>query len=389
MKISLRHTALLTALAAAPFLHAAGDAAAAPAKAVAPAVAMEAVGVVPAKVTPAVLEKVKRQGKTLELNAFTEALENRLTTALSSTRKFKVVTRGDLDAVLREQNLAASGNLDADDPQLAKAFKLAGVKSILLVTVDDFQDRNEEFKSESMGQTFRRRTIRVGASAKLLDTTTGQVKEAVAVPPVTQDDLRATLAKLSSSADRADAVAPELARLVSERVVQRLVDVRFPAKVMAKSPDGIITFNRGDGSGVQPGQEWGVYAVGEAMVDPDTGEVLGAEEVLIGRVVVTEVEAKFAKARLLKDQGVVRGAVLRPVAPAAEKPDSESAAEAPPAPPAKPANAPESAPAATSPAAPAKGAEVKGAPVAEGAEPAPRSGFENPKPAKAPAAAAR
>lgn len=342
--------ALLAALATAPFLASAeafAQSAPTAAKAVAPAVAMESVGVVPAKVTPSVVEKVKRQGKTLELNAFTEALENRLTVALSGTRKFKVVTRGDLDAVIKEQNLAASGNLDAADPQLAKAFKLAGVKSILLVTIDDFQDRDEEFKSESMGQTFRRRTIRAGASAKLLDTTTGQVKESVAIPPVTQDDLRAILAKLTSSADRADAIAPELARLVSERVAQRLVDARFPAKVMAKSPDGVVTFNRGDGSGVQVGQEWGVYAVGEELVDPDTGETLGAEEVLIGRAIVTDVEAKFAKARLLKDQGVARGAVLRPVAPSAQ-PAEEAAAPKPapeekPAPAAKPAVA-ESAP---------------------------------------------
>ena len=347
--------ALLAALATAPFLapaEAFAQSAPVSVKPVAPAAVMESVGVVPAKVTPSVVEKVKRQGKTLELNAFTEALENRLTVALSGTRKFKVVTRGDLDAVIKEQNLAASGNLDAADPQLAKAFKLAGVKSILLVTIDDFQDRDEEFKSEAMGQTFRRRTIRAGASAKLLDTTTGQVKESVAIPPVTQDDLRAILAKLTSSADRADAIAPELARLVSERVAQRLVDSRFPAKVMAKSPDGVVTFNRGDGSGVQVGQEWGVYAVGEELVDPDTGETLGAEEVLIGRAIVTDVEAKFAKARLLKDQGVARGAVLRPVAPAAQPAEEASAPK--PAPEEKPAPAAPAAKPAVAEAAPIK-----------------------------------
>jgi curli biogenesis system outer membrane secretion channel CsgG len=311
--------ALLAALAAAPLLVNPGVALAeTKAAAVAPAAAMESVGVVPAKIVPAVEAKVKAAGRTLELQSFTQALENRLTESLTSTRKFKVVTRGDLDEVLKEQNLAASGNLNADDPQLAQRFKLAGVKSILLVTVDDFQDREEEFRSEALGQTIRRRTIRVAAAAKLIDTTTGQVRESVSIPAVTQDDVRGMLAKLRTTADRADAIAPELARLVSARISQRLVDARFPAKVLAKSPDGIVTFNRGDGSGVQTGQEWGVYAVGEAMVDPDTGESLGAEEVLIGRAIVTEVEAKFAKARLLQDQGVERGAVLRPVSHAAE-----------------------------------------------------------------------
>lgn len=371
--------AFLTLLALAPLAGAfAAEPPALPSapRVVAPAPLMEAVGVVPAKVTPAVLEKVKRQGRTTELNAFTEALENRLTVALSGTRKFKVVTRADLDVVLKEQNLAASGNLDASDPRLAKAFRLAGINGLLLVTIDDFQDREEEFKSESMGETFRRRTIRAGASAKLIDTTTGVVREALSVRPVTQDDLRAILANLTTSADRADAIAPELARLVSERIAQRLVDARFPAKILSKSPDGIVTFNRGDGSGVKVGQEWGVYAVGDALVDPDTGESLGKEEVLIGRAVVTDVEAKFAKARLIHDQGVERGAVLRIVSATPEKP----AEETPPVP--VPASAPVPAPAVvpTEPPPPPP-ASPKTLPGTDAREP---GAFANPKKAVAP-----
>lgn len=338
--MNLPGTALLfSALAvspfvAAPFVVAAEHAVASPAT----AVAMESVGVVAPKVIPAVMEKAKLQGRVSELNAFTQGVENKLTDSLTRTRKFKVVTRGDLDTVLAEQNLAASGNLNSDDPQLAQRFKLAGVKSLLLVTVDDFQDRIDEFRSEALGQTVTRRTIRAGANAKLIDTTTGVVKESVSVPPVTQDDIRGILAKLKTTADRTDAITPELARLVAERIAQRLVDSRFPAKVLAKSPDNVVTFNRGDGSGVVVGQEWGVYAVGEAMVDPDTGESLGAEEVLIGRAVVTEVEAKFSKAKLLKDNGVDRGSVLRPISAGKDmtpKPETPVAAEAPKAGPAK------------------------------------------------------
>lgn len=342
---------LFSALAVSPFvaapLAAAGTTAATPAAAVSP----EAVGVSAPKVIPAVLEKARLQGRVSELNAFTQAVENKLTDSLTRTRKFKVVSRADLDAVLAEQNLAASGNLDASDAQLAQRFKLAGVKSILLVTVDDFQDRIDSFTSEALGQTVTRRTIRAGANAKLIDTTTGVVKESVSIPPVTQDDIRGILSRLKTTADRTDAITPELARLVAERVAQRLVDSRFPAKVLAKSPDNIVTFNRGDGSGVVVGQEWGVYAVGEALVDPDTGESLGSEEVLIGRAVVTEVEAKFSKAKLLKDNGVDRGAVLRPITAGKDvKPKSEApaAAEAPKPEPVKTA---ESTPAAVAAAA--------------------------------------
>ena len=60
--------------------------------------------------------------------------------------------------------------------------------------------------------------------------------------------------------------------------VKRVVDYNVKIRVKA------------DGSGVQVGQEWGVYAVGEELVDPDTGETLGAEEVrsiVVRRCVMT------------------------------------------------------------------------------------------------------
>lgn len=321
--------ALFTALALAPWAQASEATPAAPAASIAPASApapaaaraeapvltQESVGVVPVKVIPAILEKLRGLPASETLKSLNQSLDNKLTDALTRTRKFKVVTRSDLDSLLAEQNLAASGNLDADDPQLAQRFKLAGAKSILLVTIDDFQDRVDRLDSPSTGEILTRCILRVGASARLLDTTTGVVRESITITPITQDDLQPLFAKLITNNDRAQAFAPEVARLISERVAMRLVDVRFPAKVLAKSPDNVITFNRGDGSGVAVGQEWGVYATGSELIDPDTGESLGFEETLIGRAVVTEVEAKFAKAKLLKDQGVNKGATIRLVPP--------------------------------------------------------------------------
>ena len=53
------------------------------------------------------------------------------------------------------------------------------------------------------------------------------------------------------------------------------------------------------------------YSVGESFVDPDTGEVLGSEEQLIGQVEVVSTTAKLSRARPLDDQTYVAGTVLR------------------------------------------------------------------------------
>lgn len=301
--------ALLASLALAPFALAESSATAA--AETQPAARLESVGVSPVRTIPALVESTKGKPAAVTLKAFTQALENKLPDTLGRTRKFKIVSRTELDAVTGEQNLAASGNLDDADPQLAKRFKLAGAANLLVVTIDEFQDRDESQNFEASGETIRRRLTRVGATAKLIDTTSGVVRESVAVTPVTQEDLREALAQLTSVEQRTNAYPTELARLVAERIAMRLMDVRFPAKIVAKGVDNTVTLNRGDGAGIAVGQEWGVFAAGEEMRDPDTGEILGREETLIGKVVVTSVEAKFAKARIIKDQGVQPGAVLR------------------------------------------------------------------------------
>jgi hypothetical protein len=54
-----------------------------------------------------------------------------------------------------------------------------------------------------------------------------------------------------------------------------------------------------------------VFAVGKELIDPDTQEVLGKEEVEIGKVRITDVLPKFSKASILEDRGIAEGAILR------------------------------------------------------------------------------
>ena len=60
-----------------------------------------------------------------------------------------------------------------------------------------------------------------------------------------------------------------------------------------------------------------LFETGESFVDPDTGEVLGSEETEIGRVQITEAEARFSKARIIGESfDVEAGSILkRPTVP--------------------------------------------------------------------------
>jgi hypothetical protein len=52
--------------------------------------------------------------------------------------------------------------------------------------------------------------------------------------------------------------------------------------------------NLGQAAGLKVGDKFNIVAVGEELIDPDTGARLGAEEKQTGAGEVTEVQEKFA-----------------------------------------------------------------------------------------------
>ena len=89
------------------------------------------------KPTPSLDASVKPDKK-LEMGRIIESLDSQLIDRINATRKFDVVGRSDLNDILKEQDLGASGNVDAKTA--AQAGKLTGAKYLLVTTVDDFQD---------------------------------------------------------------------------------------------------------------------------------------------------------------------------------------------------------------------------------------------------------
>jgi hypothetical protein len=101
---------------------------------------------------------------------------------------------------------------------------------------------------------------------------------------------------------------------MAEKIAVRVVDVIFPARVLAiNSPQ--VTINRGDGTGIKANDLWEVFALGEELIDPDTGVSYGRDEIMVGKVRITRVRPQFSTAEILDDVGIQRGAVLRRVDP--------------------------------------------------------------------------
>jgi len=268
------------------------------------------IGIQEVQVTRGVSETVSRLGaeQVLSLRRVTDSLGQQLIDRMHNTRKFTVVSRSDLGTILKEQDVQRMFS-DPSDAHVAQAFKIAGCKYTLIVTVDDFQDVTERLRFEGQQTVASKRNVRISAVGKIYDATTGKLLESANFQLSEKEG-----AKLQQGVQRDGARGGQLltamARDMAHRIANRTSDVIFPAKIIAKTGK-MITVSRGDGTGIEKGQVWTVYAMGEEMVDPDTGEVLGAEEVQIGKAEIVNVTAKFSQAKIVEDFGVEKLQVLR------------------------------------------------------------------------------
>jgi len=269
----------------------------------------ETIGVTAVKPTQAILQNVDRAGKRISLDRVLQSMNGQLIDRINATRKFQVVARSDLDDILKEQDFASSGNVDLNDKSAAQQFKIAGVKYLVVTTVDDFQDYNEVATFQGTGRSASKRVIRLSCVGKIYDSTTGKLLESTNFQ-ISNKDISENKTYSARDSNLNEDLLVAIAREMSGKIANRVTDVIFPPKVLSKR-DKQITINRGDGTDIAVGQIWNVFALGEELIDPDTKESLGREEILIGKAKITSVLPKTSTAEIIEDLGIDKEAVLR------------------------------------------------------------------------------
>ncbi len=266
-------------------------------------------GIAPVEPAPALAASVMKEGKANQMDQVLQSLDEQLVDRIHNSRKFELVARGDLKTVLTEQIFANSGNVDAADKNAAQQFKVAGAKYMLATKVDGFKDFSEILPGGETGGTATIRVLSLSTIAKLYDSTSGKLLESTNFQ-IRKEDRKLSQKRAFENATLSDELLVGVARDMADRIANRVADVVFPAKIISKI-DRQVTINRGDGTSIAMGQMWNVYAVGKELKDPDTGEVLGVQEVLVGRVRVTSVLPKVSNAEIIGDDTITEGAIVR------------------------------------------------------------------------------
>ena len=155
----------------------------------------------------------------------------------------------------------------------------------------------------------------MGVDLRVTDTRLGNIVPADDVEAEVQQGSAFSVGGIESANASADPFA-DVQRVVAARTAEAIVRSRIPIKVIQVQGDGTLILNYGNVF-FKPGDQLALFEVGESFVDPDTGEVLGAEETEIGRAEITRAEPRFLRARMLDAQIVVEpGSVLKRAATA-------------------------------------------------------------------------
>jgi curli biogenesis system outer membrane secretion channel CsgG len=217
--------------------------------------------------------------------------------------KFSVVERDKLNLVLKEQGLATAGAVDPSTA--AKVGKILGVKYVVMGGIDKF---NIDVTNASVGMFgIGAKMVQAFATINLrfVDTTTAERVLSVAA----EGDVKSgggSFRGNSLSRDAEWGIASDTIQKASKAVVEKLAAPEYLARVTsaaaASGVEGKIIKVEGDRawinlgalSGIKLGDKFAVYTVGEALIDPDTGAKLGADERKTGNGSVVEVQSKFA-----------------------------------------------------------------------------------------------
>lgn len=209
---------------------------------------------------------------------FARDLRRAVTDYLTQTRRFAMIDRDFLASTQKELEFIASGNTPTIE--LARLGNKVGTDYLVLMTLNKLtnQQTSRIYKTARVQKTTKQ--FGVDVSIRIIDVATSQIKFAYTIAEVSHDDYGG-LAKDAG--------------FLSGQVISNAI---FPARVVAVA-DGIITINQG-GKTLKIGETYNLVKLGKPVNDPYTKESLGRVETKVGRVEISDVQAKTSSAKIIE-----------------------------------------------------------------------------------------
>jgi len=247
------------------------------------------IAVIPFRVTKSIFSD---QGSNVSSLEISRQFTQKLVTELTQARKFSVIDREHMEEFLQEKKLLLSDDASFDEQM--KIGAALGVDYLLLGTISDLDQKKTRYKIQATGETGNNHSATFVADYRIIVMATRQVKWSDSVTlSLDNDEIERIAPNLSSGQ-----ILQALLERGAQNIIHKAMGNIYPLKVVKVQPNGDIVINQG-GITVSRGDILDVYATGEKIIDPYTGESLGSSETWIAQIELTRIVSKLSYAKVL------------------------------------------------------------------------------------------
>lgn len=240
-----------------------------------------------------------------------ENFQTMLETLLVQTNKFDVIERSRLDEILAERGLSIAGIADGQ----ASIDGIQGVDYMIYGAITKLGQSKKQSNLGIFGINKNDKDYEAAVDLRIVDVSNGSIVLAHTVEVSSETGGSFTVGGLrgfgaiGTSSSEGDPLS-DVQSLAASEMAGVISTTINPIKVAAVQSDGTIILNYGE-SVLHDEEFLKVYRLGEGFTDPDTGEVLGAEEIEVSALQIVDPSSKFSKARLAYGDMPIVGDVAR------------------------------------------------------------------------------
>ncbi len=219
----------------------------------------------------------------------------KLVDELTQSRRFTVLDREYICNYFKEKHLVLSGDMPLQEQ--VHLGQVLGVDYMLVGTISNFELKRVPYRIKILDKTGYKNKAKFIADYRIIVMATRQVKWSDSVTLNLDADALRRLIKSDDPEIIQHALLEEGARKIAHKALANI----YPIRISSVQPDGSLIFNQG-GKTVSEGELFDIFKVGDKVVDPYSGESLGAAETWVATASIYRTLAKMSYAKVIKGE---------------------------------------------------------------------------------------
>jgi curli biogenesis system outer membrane secretion channel CsgG len=215
-----------------------------------------------------------------------EAAADILGTILQKTDRFIVIPQQDMESILSQQRMGATGVINPDTA--AEMGKVLGLNAIVTGAVTAYSETEEG--ADYLVAKSKKQIARVTVDYRIVDTTTGVQLMADSGAGIYSKSVSKVLgmgSKAGYDPDLRDGALRDALTKAMVNMMQKLGTKKWNGRIAQVDGENLY-INAGQKSGLNIGDKLKVFRPGKDIIDPQTKVKLGTTENLIGEAIVQQ-----------------------------------------------------------------------------------------------------